>query len=329
MSAPAVTLQISLAPSDYAHAQTLLAHQVRVWRDQVDEILLTVDCHRSAGRFSARWEEGRGRIFPLAQSIAGARVVEVDYTPAMQSEISRRFFGGRPVPTKDYRGGPYYSYFFGLGAATHDHVLHVDSDMFFGGGSTTWLAEALDRLHQRPEIFVIAPLPGAPATDGSLRNLHGVRVPDDGLAYDFAEMSTRLFLLDRRRFHGDFGPITPRRPSLKNQLKAWIDGNAPAELPENLITQQMHARGFVRHEFLGAAPGLWSLHPPYRSRDFYDRLPALIARVEAGDIPPAQRGDHDLNRSMVDWSEGIAAMRRNRWWRRLISRWQAGLRPMK
>ncbi|MCX6934328.1 MAG: hypothetical protein NTZ29_16860, partial [Verrucomicrobia bacterium] len=228
MSRPPVTLQISLAPSDYAHASVLLPHQISVWRGQVAEILLIVDCHRSAGRFSARWEEGRERIFPLARSIPGARVVGVDYAPTVQAEISARFFGGRPVPTKDYRGGPYYSYFFGLNAATHNHVLHVDSDMFFGGGSDTWLAEALDRLHQRPDIFVIAPLPGAPAADGSLRHLRGVRAPGSSLAYDFAEMSTRLFLLDRRRFRGDFGPITPRRPALKNRLKAWIDGNAPA-----------------------------------------------------------------------------------------------------
>jgi hypothetical protein len=324
MPRPPVSLQISLAPSDYAHARALLPHQVRVWRGQVAEILLTVDFHRSAGRFSARWEEGRELIFPLARSIAGARVVEVDYSAGVQAEISQRFFGGRPVPTKDYRGGPYYSYFFGLNAATHDHVLHVDSDMFFGGGCETWIGEALDRLQHRPEIFVIAPLPGAPSEDGTLRHLHGVRVPGDGLAYDFTEMSTRLFLVDRRRFQHDFGPLTPRRPGLKNQLKAWIDGNAPAELPENLITRQMHARGFVRHEFLGAAPGLWSLHPPYRGRDFYDRLPALIARIEAGDIPPAQRGDHDLNGSMVDWSEGIAALQRNRWWRRLAARWSPG-----
>jgi hypothetical protein len=47
-------------------------------------------------------------------------------------------------------------------------------------------------------------------------------------------------------------------------------------------------------------------------------LPELVRRVEAGDIPAAQRGDHDLNASLVDWSEATTALRQNRWWKRLF-----------
>jgi hypothetical protein len=39
--------------------------------------------------------------------------------------------------------------------------------------------------------------------------------------------------------------------------------------------------------------------------------------VESGDIPAAQRGDHDLNASLVNWSEATTALRQNRWWKRL------------
>jgi hypothetical protein len=65
---------------------------------------------------------------------------------------------------------------------------------------------------------------------------------------------------------------------------------------------------------------MWSLHPPYRSRDFYDRLPELVQRIERGDIPNDQRGDHDFNSSMVDWSEALSALAQNRWWKRLFQR---------
>jgi hypothetical protein len=82
----------------------------------------------------------------------------------------------------------------------------------------------------------------------------------------------------------------------------------------------MRARGLVRREFLGTAPGMWSLHPPYRSEDFYRRLPELVRRVEAGDMPEAQTGDHDVNASLVDWSEALAALANNRWWKRLLQR---------
>ena len=74
---------------------------------------------------------------------------------------------------------------------------------------------------------------------------------------------------------------------------------------------------------LGAAPGMWSLHPPYRCADFYQKLPELVRRVEAGDLPTAQLGLHDVGDSLVDWSEAHARMARRRWWHRLAARFRA------
>src|SRR4051812_22990821 len=73
-----VTLQISLAPSDHRLAGELLPHQIRTWRSQVEEVLLTVDLHRSRGRFADDWEAGRDRIMALIHSIPEARVLTVD-----------------------------------------------------------------------------------------------------------------------------------------------------------------------------------------------------------------------------------------------------------
>jgi hypothetical protein len=318
MNRDPVTLQISLAPSDYRHARALLAHQARTWRGQVAEILLTVDFHRSAGRFSERWAEGERQILPLAQSIAGARVLAVDYGEAARTRVSAEFFGGRPVPAKDFRGGPYYGYFFGLHAAAHDLVLHADSDLFFGGGSGTWLAEAAGEMALHPEIVFSAPLPGPPAADGRLHSQAGAPEPGREFAFRFDTMSTRLFLASRRRLREKIGALRPRRPAApRNVLKALVEGNPPEDLPENLLTDAMRAHGLVRREFLGSAPGMWSLHPPYRCAAFYDGLDELVRRVEANEIPEEQRGDHDINSSLVDWSEAVAALSRDRWWRRL------------
>ncbi len=321
MNLPPVTLQISLAPSDYAHARLLLPHQIRVWRGQVAEILLTVDLHRSAGRFSARWEEGRDKIIPLARSIPNARVVEVDQSSAAQARVAAEFFGGRsPVPAKDFRGGPYYAYFFALSAAQHDHVLHTDSDMFFGGLSPTWLAEALADQTVHPEGLLSAPLPGPPAPDGRLHSQSAKSVVGRTHTHDFDTMSTRLFLLSRPRFHSAIGSLRAHRPSLRNTIKALVEHNPPQDLPEHLITGAMRSRGLVRREFLGSGSGMWHLHPPYRCADFYAKLSSLITRCEAGDMPVAQLGCHDINDSLVDWSEALTALRRNRWWRRLLTR---------
>lgn len=321
MSPPPVTLQISLAPSDYRHARILLPHQVRVWRGQAAEILLVIDFHRSAGRFSERWAEGKDRILSLAQSIPNARVLTVDYDPEVQARVSAEFFGGRPVPAKDFRGGPYYAYFFGLNAAKSDFVLHTNSDMLFGGGSTEWLAEATGEMALRPEILFSAPLPGPPAPDRKLRSQTGAAEAGTPFAFRFADMSTRLFLMSRQRFRTEIGALNPRRPArLRSTIKAMVEGNPPADLPEHIFAAAMAAHGLVRREFLGRAPGMWSLHPPYRCADFFDKLPELVQRVETDNIPDAQRGYHDINASLVNWDEAVAALAHNRWWQRLAQR---------
>lgn len=321
VTSPSVTLQINLAPGDWRHASLLLPHQMRAWQGQVTEVLLIIDLHRSSGRFAAGWEEGRDRILTLAQSVKGARVETVDYSDKARARVSSEFFGNAPVPEKDFRGGPYYAYFFGLNAASHPFVFHVDSDIFFGGGSQTWIAEATAYYSSHPDVLVSAPLPGPPSADGRLRQLHGLAETDSLHSHRFEEMSTRLFLLDRGRFRSAIGALAPTPPpSLRSRIKALVEGNPSADLPEHLFTQRMRKRRLVRRDFLGVAPGMWSLHPPYRCTDFYEKIPELIARIEAGDVPDAQRGDHDINGSLVDWSEATNRLAKNRWWRRLLSR---------
>lgn len=315
------TLQINLSPSDWRHAKHILPHQVRAWRGQVSEILLIVDLHRSSGRFAADWEVGRDNIMSLARSIEGARVEVVDYGDAARTRVSSEFFGGSPVPVKDFRGGPYYAYFFGLNAASNQVVLHMDADIFIGGGSQTWIAEAISFMGQHLDALVVGPLPGPPAKDGRLRQLNST--PKEGAAHvhRLEDMSTRIFMLDRGRFRSLVGALLPLPPpALRQRIKALVEGNPCADLPEHLFTREMRARGLQRYDFLGSAPGMWSLHPPYRSKDFYEKLPSLVAAVEEGNMPDEQRGDHDMNASLVDWSEAIAALARNRWWRRALSR---------
>jgi hypothetical protein len=317
---PPVTLQVSLAPSDYRLAREILPHQVRTWRGQVAEILLTIDLHRSSGRFGDEWESGRDNILALANSIEGARVLAVDDGPAAAAAASAEFFGGRTIPRKDHRGGPYYSYFFALHAARHRHVLHCDADMMFGGGSQTWVAEACARLEREPDTLVTAPLPGPPSPDGRLRELRGTRLSPSDYSYRFADMSTRVFLLDRDRWRTRVGALVPRLADARGVILALLEGNAPRQLPEKLITAEMAGRGLHRIDFLGQGPGMWSLHPPYRGADFFNKLPELVRRVETGDMPAAQLGFHDVCDELVDWSEGRRRLAERRWWRRLRER---------
>jgi len=326
-----VTLQINLAPSDWLHAKYILPHQLRQWTKQVDEVLLTLDLHRSKGRFAEGWEERRPKMQRLIQECCvqypNVRLQEVDYSPKVVAQVSAMFFGGRSIPPKDFRGGPFYAYFFGLYAAKHNCVFHLDSDMMFGGGSSTWIAEAIGLLKERPDLLFCAPLPGPPTADGQLRSqvAQSESHPSLGLAFRFSSLSTRIFLLDRDRFTAKIQQLPLTYTSVRGIIKALIEGNYPYALPEEIFTQAMLKHSLLRVDFLGKSPGMWSIHPPYRSENFYQQLPEIIHKIETGNIPEAQRGDCDINESLVDWTSAKTALKQNRWWKRLKKNWQQKL----
>jgi hypothetical protein len=316
----AVTLQINLAPTDFPHARYILPHQLRQLASSVEEVLLVLDLHRSKGhRFAEAWEERRPKMEALLAELCAtyprAKVREVDYSPATAAAMAERFFGGKPVPLKDSRGGPYYSYFYGLHAAAHEHVFHLDADMLLGGGSSTWVSEAVRLLASRPELLSCSPHPGPPAADGRLRiHLRGGIEPDSSVPAGFLlrRFSTRVFLLDRRRLLERLVPLKRKLAPPIHLWRALRAGNPPYREPENLLTRGMEREGLRRLDFLGRAPGLWSLHPKWRSQEFYDALPEVIRRTEAGDMPEAQGGDDDLNDSLVDWTSARAAQRKRK-----------------
>ena len=296
------TLQISLAPTDLPHATHILPHQLRQWAGQVDEVLFSVDLHRSRGKFGEGWQARLPGLRQLIDQCCAiyphARSIDVDYSEASQAAVAVAYGAGRPLPLKDYRGAPFYSYLYALNAARFDHVFHLDSDMLFGGGSQTWVDEALAILASRREVLACNPLPGPPTPDATLRSQDLEREPITSQAFRSPALSSRLFLLDRRRL----SELPIERPTLRRGLGAWVDGNPCFETTEHSISELMARKGWIRVDFLGLDPGMWAVHPPYRSELFYQRLPKLIDEVERGDIPEGQRGYHDVEDCLVDWS---------------------------
>ena len=313
-----VTLQINVAPPDAPHAHHILPHQLRTWADQVDEILFTLDTVRpSAGRFAASWDERAPELDRLLSELVErhphARVGPVDASAQAVAAVAQRFFGRDKIPMKDSRGGPLYSYLYGLHDARHDLILHADSDMLFGGGSQTWVGEATRRFHDDPDVIVIDPLPGPPREDGRLfQQPDATPVPGEPHTYRFSSMSTRVFLMDRARLKDRVGAMPLPPPVLiRSRLKAMLKGNPLVAMPEQFMTMAMREHGLARIDALGAAPGVWSLHPVYRSPAFYEALPDLIRRVESGDVPEEQRGHYDIVDALFDFSEARARYARS------------------
>lgn len=321
-----VTLHVSLAPKDWRHARVVLPHQLRQWGSAVDDVQLTVDLLPSVGGlFGGGTEDDVARLRALLDEVCAAHpevhVREVDYGPQAEREVSARFFGGRPVPRKSHYGAAFYSYFYGWHTARHDLVLHTDSDVLYGGGSSTWLEEAVAVLEQRDDVVVCSPLPGPPTADGRLPDSALEAHSSDGsafrqeqpYAFSMASCSTRVFLMDRAELVRRIGPLRPRPPRPSSHVRARLEGHVPVELPEAMLGRHMRASGQRRLDLLGEAPGRWSLHPPLRSPEFYAALPGLVERVERGDVPEAQRGDFDVNDSMVDWTSARAAAQERHW----------------
>jgi hypothetical protein len=123
-------------------------------------------------------------------------------------------------------------------------------------------------------------------------------------------------MVDMLRFEQRLGTLPLLTPDAVRRLKAKLLGNPPHALEaEVILTAALCRSKLLRIDFVGSPPGLWTLHPPYRSEEFYARLPEIIDSVERGRVPEGQRGHYDLNGSIIDWAEAHAA---TRWHRRYL-----------
>jgi hypothetical protein len=317
-------LQINLHPLDARHVVHTLAHQLEAWGGQVERVVLTVDTRQSRnGRYSSTdYEEHRGPLFDHIEAVARRwpkiEIAEVDYSPAAREAVRQRYFAtSEDYPDKAFDGGPFHAYFYGLLEAQADYVVHMDSDMLFGGGSQGWLDEAIGWLEKSSDALFAGPLPGPPRADGSLADLHRSfsgpprlpapeRLAAGYPAYRFHSVSTRIFVFDQRRFDARLGAFELVRPGFKRRMRARLYRQSPLSLSaEETMTAAMLRNGLCRIDLFGSGAGMYSLHPPYRSDTFYRELPDLIARIGAGAIPEAQRGDYDVNSSMIDWTDAL------------------------
>src|SRR5262249_19605074 len=152
------------------------------------------------------------------------------------TRISEQFFRTVLIPPKDWNGGPFYSYFSGFSYARNDYIFHLDSDMMFGGGSQSWIAEAEKLLEARPDGMVCNPHPGPPTPDGSLRSHALIPEPYTSLAFRAREFSTRVAFFDRRRLISHLVPLPLLEPSTFRRWQARLEGNFPYMLPEEILS---------------------------------------------------------------------------------------------
>lgn len=306
MSAP-VTLEILVCPADLGYAAKTLRHQLRVLGPQVDEVLFAVDLvPPRGGRYAGGWGEALPALETLLSELGeehpNARVSRAQGSPQELQRLGDRFFGGKAIPSKDCRGSAFEVYFVAFDGPSNDHVFHTDGDMLFGGGSPTWVQEAVDVLAADEDVISVIPLSGPPHPDGRLRG-QGEHQPYEhpSPAFRFPTWTTRIALFDRRRLLDRLTPLPLSRPPYKRTwLKALVNRNPLVGMPEDILKARVLERGMSRVDLLGSGPGMWTLHPALKPPEFLERLPELIDRVERGDLPEAQLGHYDIVDELVD-----------------------------
>jgi hypothetical protein len=298
-----VSLQINLTPRDLPHASLILPHQLRLWAAQCQDLLLIWDCdpgpryqelnYRKAwdlclqalpefqAALESDWPQLRQLYLPL----------ESQKKSELAQALSLQFFGPNapPLPSKDYRGGPFLAYFLGFAEAKFDWLLHLDADMMFSGQNNLWLNKACQLLIDHPELACISP-PGGPAHPNTQRNVRS----------DF--FSTRSFLINRKKLYHALSLSYRLEEAQENQN--WV--TPYAELVEIILNQWMKKESLWRADFSDCESEIWSLHPPVPLLpEFLTYLPQLLIHLELGTLPKVQTGHYNLQ---ADTLEAIARM---------------------
>jgi hypothetical protein len=298
------SLKISLSPRDHQFIKHLLPHQLKIWHQQVQEILIVLDLHGyDSGIYQPIISDLTSFIHDLSAQYPAIRLLEVDYADAAKLKISKAYFNSRAVPEKTHRYGPYYAYFYGLCHTKYDYVLNLDCDIFFGGDNQSWITQAIQVLQTENDVITCSPLPGPPRSDGKLISQPGQIDQSNLRKVYFDSFSTRLFFIHKPTFIRQVCPIPIKVAEWKPLLRALLRRKPVYALPEDVITQIMQKKRLKRADFLGTGDGIWSLHPSYRNEEFFQKLPVLIDQIENNKVPDAQRGDHDINDSMVNWDD--------------------------
>lgn len=288
MMPPSIGVMIKATVLDAPYLETMVKHMLAQARYPFTERVIVVDRRLDfSGKYRNRPRMDQQSLDRVLGELLAAKVIDtvrdVDMHPGQVKQVMARYFyeSAERVPTHACTGGPIYAALFGLEAMNCDYVLQMDADILFHTGPTSWVSEAFKCLREDPQLWLMMSHPGPPAgpPGKSLvgQNAHSASWDSQRNLWRFRHATTRYFLCDRRRLHGQLRPIF------------LASGCAPLE---QCISHAMQRQGTFR----GALGDLesWHLHVWYHGAPFSQWAPTLGKLVEEGHFPEAQRGHYDL-----------------------------------
>jgi hypothetical protein len=296
-SMPSCTLSITSARPDAPFLDAIVRHLVRACAYPFVERVLVMDTAPLAARYLAMPNLATTEQFQaigrrLLDDGVIDRIALPDYSPAARKRIYEKHLGADHWESHDFRGTQVLGTMQQIEEARGDYFLHFDSDILLHQDrGFDWISVAIKLLNEVPEVMVALPRPGPPRADRLLHQPFAPYTHDPRGFYAFKFISSRRFLIDRRKFE----KILPFRPlflSWKRRLLSTLTRRSTLLNWEQMATARIEHTPFVRADLDASAA--WTLHALDHGPVFCERLSGIIERVEAGWFPAEQAGHYDL-----------------------------------
>jgi hypothetical protein len=267
------SLVTNVAVRDGPRIRWTLPHWLRVFGQRLTELVIVVDRVPPTGRIAATHavapEGGCDDLEAALDEIRAldGRIRAVDLAAGERArEVARRWFTWG-VPIRCQNGTPILAFVQAFEEATADLVLRCDCDMLFC--ERGWLAQGIGRLGAADLDIVEPPRLGGPAR-------HGFQI------------STRAMLLRYAQFRDRVLPIEPHRVDFLRRICRAAQGRASWFALEEMLDLERR-KGRLWHEVLAEQGGGFSLHVRTAGDVAVPGFNRVLAAVEGGDIPRAQR----------------------------------------
>ncbi len=277
---PTVSFTVNTCVTDVPFLEKTLRHVFRSLDFPFTERLIAYDPGNPMGKYDSRRRGDPGELLAIFDRLLADRLIDrVDTIPwgeESQAAILKKYFGRDDIALKDFSGAPIYQYLYALDQCTGDYVFHMDSDMLFHSTpGESWIAQGIELMRREPRVAFTTCRGGPPQARNWLERWLGRplgRKPAQGWV-KADNLSTRYFLMDRRRFNEALLPILQSRPG---------------EPLEDSISHTMRLRGLERWTTTGTES--WSIHPWKHDDNYIAHLDDLIWAVEQGVYPFVRTG---------------------------------------
>jgi hypothetical protein len=292
-------LSILVARTDTQFMLRTIPHLVRACRFPFARRFLMVDTAPLGRRYGRKPgigtpEELQAACHRLVQDGVVDDLVPIDYSRDSRRRIYRKHLAGSMRQTHSHGGYPILGSIQALEESRADYLVHFDSDMLLHQDpGYSWIDEGIKLLRAYPDLLAVLPRSGPPRPDGRLKQQEETGEafePDARGLYCFKTFTSRVFLVDRRRFDRLL-PLRPRLP-LRELLRNYLTARSTMPEWETMIGYRLRETAFVRADL--SSTRAWTLHPDDRGERFEAALPSLIEGIEQGIYPAGQGGYYDL-----------------------------------